>query len=253
MIGSAWSEYKKSQTVHGIQMPEGLVESQKFPKPIFTPSTKADQGAHDENIHPDKGEFRSHSSGSIVWHSLVKDICGAELAAEIERVALQLYTEAAEYALARGLILADTKFEFGLLPPPSSTPNAQPKLILIDELLTPDSSRYWSAAEYEQGKPQASFDKQYLRDWLIKEGKRGTEGTSLPEEVVQETRRKYEEARDRVMGLGAFGEESKVHGKKGVKVEETGLQTDQVTDAIEAEAGKVWDLIRASSARGDFV
>ncbi|WVQ99265.1 phosphoribosylaminoimidazolesuccinocarboxamide synthase [Kwoniella sp. CBS 9459] len=186
ITGSAWSEYKKSQTVHGISLAAGLVESQKFPKPLFTPSTKADQGEHDENIHPDK----------------VKDICGPELAAEIERVAIQLYSEASEYALARGLILADTKFEFGLLPDPSSP--SQTKLILIDEVLTPDSSRYWSAADYVPGKPQASFDKQYLRDWLIAEGLKAKEDVTLPEHVVAETRRKYEEARDRVMGLGQF-------------------------------------------------
>ncbi|KAL0250655.1 phosphoribosylaminoimidazolesuccinocarboxamide synthase [Cryptococcus tetragattii IND107] len=192
ITGSAWSEYKKSQTIHGIQMPAGLVESQKLPKALFTPSTKADQGEHDENIHPDK----------------VKDICGPELAAEIEKVAIQLYTEAAAYALERGLILADTKFEFGLLPDPSS-PN-KTTLILIDEVLTPDSSRYWAADDYVVGQPQPSFDKQYLRDWLIKEGLRGKEDVTLLEHVVNETRSKYEEARDRVMGLGNFGK----HGQK---------------------------------------
>ncbi|WVR07172.1 phosphoribosylaminoimidazolesuccinocarboxamide synthase [Kwoniella sp. DSM 27419] len=186
ITGSAWSEYKKSQTVHGIALPAGLVESQKFPQPLFTPSTKADQGEHDENIHPDK----------------VKDICGPVLAAEIERVAVKLYIEASEYALQRGLILADTKFEFGLLHD-ASNPNKS-TLILIDEVLTPDSSRYWSAADYKAGQPQASFDKQYLRDWLIKEGLKAKEDVTLPEHVVTETRAKYEEARDRVMGLGQF-------------------------------------------------
>lgn len=183
ITGSAWSEYKKSQTVHGIPMPAGLVESQKLPKPIFTPSTKADLGDHDENIHPDK----------------VKDICGPELAAQIERIALALYTEAAAYALDRGLILADTKFEFGLLP----TPNG-PQLILIDEALTPDSSRYWAADAYVEGQPQASFDKQYLRDWLIESGLKAKEGVALPENVVAGTKAKYEEARDRVMGKNGF-------------------------------------------------
>ena len=183
ITGSAWSEYKKSQSVHGIPMPAGLVESQKLPTAIFTPSTKADLGDHDENIHPDK----------------VKDICGPELAAEIERVALALYNEAAAYALERGLILADTKFEFGLL----DTPNGK-QLILIDEALTPDSSRYWAAADYVAGKPQPSFDKQYLRDWLIKENLKGKEDVTLPEDVVSETKSKYEEARDRVMGRGKF-------------------------------------------------
>ncbi|EIW70785.1 phosphoribosylaminoimidazolesuccinocarboxamide synthase [Tremella mesenterica] len=210
ITGSAWQEYKKSQTVHGIPMPAGMVESQKFPKPIFTPSTKADLGQHDENIHPDK----------------VKEICGEELAAEIERVSLELYTEAAAYALERGFILADTKFEFGLLPTTS-----KPKLILIDELLTPDSSRYWAAFSYVPGQPQPSFDKQYLRDWLISTGQKNAPGVFLPEDVVVETKAKYEEARDRIMSLGKFG----VRGKIGVKGDagEAGLQTDQVTDAIE--------------------
>ncbi|ODO08776.1 phosphoribosylaminoimidazolesuccinocarboxamide synthase [Cryptococcus wingfieldii CBS 7118] len=215
ITGSAWSEYKKSQTVHGIQMPAGLVESEQLPKPLFTPSTKADQGEHDENIHPDK----------------VKDICGPELAVAIEEVAIKLYSTAAAYAKERGLILADTKFEFGLLPNPASPNN--PSLILIDEVLTPDSSRYWSAAEYTAGKPQASFDKQYLRDWLIKEGLKGKDGVTLPNDVVGETRKKYEEARDRVMGLGEFGK----HGRVGqVAGDEVALQTDQAADAIEDEA-----------------
>lgn len=165
-------------------MPAGLVESQKLPKAIFTPSTKADLGEHDENIHPDK----------------VKDITGPELAAEIEKVTVQLYTEAAAYALERGLILADTKFEFGLIP----GKDGKKQLILIDEALTPDSSRYWAASAYKAGQPQDSFDKQYLRDWLINSGKKAQEGVSLPEDVVAGTKAKYEEARDRVMGRGAF-------------------------------------------------
>lgn len=131
--------------------------------------------------------------------------------------------------MKRGLILADTKFEFGL---PPSEKGAKRKLVLIDELLTPDSSRYWSAKEYSPGRPQASFDKQYLRDWLIKGDLRNKEGVMLPQEVVQETREKYEEARDRLMGPA----DSKVHGKKGLVVDETGLQTDQVADAVEDEA-----------------
>ncbi|KAJ9109222.1 hypothetical protein QFC21_000551 [Naganishia friedmannii] len=186
ITGSAWSEYQKSQTVHTIPMPAGMVESQKLPKPIFTPSTKADQGEHDENIHPDQ----------------VKDICGAELAQEIEKVAIALYTDAAEYAATRGIILADTKFEFGLLP--SSEPNGKAQLILIDEVLTPDSSRYWAAASYKEGEPQDSFDKQYLRDWLIANGKKAVEGVSLPDEVVKKTEEKYREAKERIMGQGQW-------------------------------------------------
>ena len=147
--------------------------------------------------------------------------------------------EAAEYALTRGLILADTKFEFGLLP----TPNGK-QLILIDEVLTPDSSRYWSATDHTPGKPQPSFDKQYLRDWLIREGLRNAEGVTLPADVVTETRRKYEEAKDRVMGFGAFTVVQRLrggsatHGNPDLKMEETGLQTDQATDAVRNVAGQ---------------
>jgi tyrosyl-tRNA synthetase len=130
------------------------------------------------------------------------------------------------------LILADTKFEFGLLP----SPNGGKQLILIDEVLTPDSSRYWSADVYKSDQPQPSFDKQYLRDWLISNNLRARDGVTLPQDVVDETKRKYEEAKDRVIGLGEFG----VHGKKGVQGgDEVVLQTDQVTDAIEREAKKL--------------
>lgn len=184
ITGSAWNEYKVKGTVHGIEMPKGLVESEKLERPLFTPSTKADLGDHDENIHPDK----------------VKDICGPQIAKQIEDAALRIYTEGAAYALERGLILADTKFEFGLL----DSPNGTKQLVLIDELLTPDSSRYWSADVYEKGKPQPSFDKQYLRDWLISNKLKAVDGVSLPEDVVKGTREKYEEARERVMGLGRF-------------------------------------------------
>ncbi len=141
--------------------------------------------------------------------------------------------EAAAYALERGLILADTKFEFGLLP--STTPNGKPSLMLIDELLTPDSSRYWAESAYVEGRPQPSFDKQYLRDWLIQGNLRDKEGVMLPDDVVEETKRKYEEAKDRIIGLGQFAS----HGKKGVNVETGGLQTDQVADAVEDEAKKL--------------
>lgn len=187
ITGSGWNEYKKSGTVHGIPMPKGLVESQKLEKPLFTPSTKADMGDHDENIHPDK----------------VKDICGEEIANEIEKVSIQLYTEAANHAASRGVILADTKFEFGLLPS-SSEANAKPELILIDEVLTPDSSRYWSAETYVPGQPQDSFDKQYVRDWLISEGKKAVEGVRLPEDVVKRTEEKYREAKERIIGEGQW-------------------------------------------------
>ncbi|KAI0077736.1 phosphoribosylaminoimidazole-succinocarboxamide synthase [Panus rudis PR-1116 ss-1] len=189
ITGSAWSEYKKSGTVHGIPLPEGLVESQKLPEPLFTPSTKAEQGSHDENISP----------------AQAAQLIGQKLYDEISTAALRLYKEASEYALTRGLILADTKFEFGLI----STPSGD-KLILIDELLTPDSSRYWPANEYKPGGTQPSFDKQYLRDWLVKsgfrkglengpEGKEG-EGWSMTEDVVEGTRKRYEEALELLTG-----------------------------------------------------
>ncbi|KAG6902483.1 hypothetical protein C0995_016060 [Termitomyces sp. Mi166 len=184
--GSAWNEYKKSGTVHGIPLPAGLVESQKFPEPIFTPSTKAEQGAHDENISPEQAA----------------KLIGAELYDQISTAALQLYKTAADYARTRGVILADTKFEFGLI----TSTSGEKSLILIDELLTPDSSRYWPLASYAPGGPQPSFDKQYVRDWLVAQGFRkglesgpeGHEGEGwvIEEKVVEGTRDRYAEAVD---------------------------------------------------------
>ncbi|QRV91547.1 phosphoribosylaminoimidazole-succinocarboxamide synthase [Ceratobasidium sp. AG-Ba] len=183
ITGSAWSEYKRSGTVHGIRVPEGLVESEKLPTPLFTPSTKAEQGQHDENIHPDRAA----------------EIIGKELSEKISSVAVRLYKEAADYAASRGVILADTKFEFGLI----EAEGREPQLILIDEVLTPDSSRYWPAAGTNRGQSQPSFDKQYLRDWLTTEGfKKGLEagkdgqGWTMTEDVVQGTRKRYQEAWD---------------------------------------------------------
>ncbi|KAL0569356.1 Bifunctional purine biosynthetic protein ade1 [Marasmius crinis-equi] len=186
ITGSAWSEYKKSGTVHGITLPAGLKESQKLPEPLFTPSTKAEQGAHDENISPEQAA----------------KLLGEDLYTQVSQASLKLYTEAAEYALSKGLILADTKFEFGLIPS-SSSPDSE-TLILVDEVLTPDSSRYWPLEGYEAGKSQPSFDKQYLRDWLVsagfrkglESGKEGEEGQGwlIDEDIVQGTRKRYEEA-----------------------------------------------------------
>ncbi|KAI0642408.1 SAICAR synthetase [Trametes meyenii] len=192
ITGSGWSEYKKSGTVHGIPLPTGLVESQKLPEPLFTPSTKAEQGQHDENISPEK-------AASLI---------GPELYAKVEKAALQLYKEAADFALTKGLILADTKFEFGLVPGADGTEH----LILVDELLTPDSSRYWPAAAYAPGGSQPSFDKQYLRDWLTQtgfrkglesgpEGKEG-QGWVMTEAVVEGTRKRYLEALELLTGVG---------------------------------------------------
>jgi len=181
LTGSAWAEYRKTGTVHGIPQPPGLLESQKFIKPLFTPSTKAEAGAHDENLHPDQAS----------------ELIGKDLYDRIQTVSLQLYERASSFALSRGLILADTKFEFGLLPASS-----EPSLILIDEALTPDSSRYWPLATYEAGRAQESFDKQYVRDYLLAQGykkgmeggKDGTGGWSIESSVIEGTTRRYEEA-----------------------------------------------------------
>ncbi len=173
--GSAWSEYKKQGTACGIKLPEGLVESQQLPEPIFTPAIKADTG-HDENIS---------------FKRLV-EIVGAPLAEQLRDVTLSVYSYAAKVAGEKGIIIADTKMEFGHL---------GDELILIDELLTPDSSRFWDAAMYEPGKTPASFDKQYLRDWLEQSGwNKEPPAPELPEEVVTNARRRYIEALERLTG-----------------------------------------------------
>ncbi|KAK0487424.1 hypothetical protein IW261DRAFT_1558505 [Armillaria novae-zelandiae] len=177
LTGSAWSEYKKSGTVHGISLPPDLVESQKIAEPLFTPSTKAEQAS---------------------------TLIGESLYNQISQAAIKLYTEAAAYAHSKGIILADTKFEFGLVPGPSG----EDTLILIDELLTPDSSRYWPLEGYKAGGPQPSFDKQYLRDWLVgagfrkglEEGKVKGEGWTIEEGVVEGTRKRYTEVVDLLIG-----------------------------------------------------
>jgi phosphoribosylaminoimidazole-succinocarboxamide synthase len=179
ITGSAWSEYKKSGTVHGIPMPSGLQESQKLEQPIWTPSTKAEQGEHDENISPEKAA----------------EIVGQEIADRVAKLSLELYATARDYAAERGIIIADTKFELGL--DESTSP---PSIILIDEVLTPDSSRFWSADKYEVGRGQESLDKQYLRDWLTSNGLKGKEGVSMPEDVLQRTRAGYLEAYERLTG-----------------------------------------------------
>jgi phosphoribosylaminoimidazole-succinocarboxamide synthase len=196
-----------------------LVESEKLPQPLFTPSTKAEQGEHDENISPARGSsfylYKCWTSCTDIIHAWTRlaaaEIIGPALCARIEKVALELYASAAAYALERGLILADTKFEFGLLPSANTSPESDDdgELILIDEALTPDSSRYWPLQGYAPGGPQPSFDKQYLRDWLVSagfrkgleggpEGKEG-EGWMIDEEVVKGTRKRYVEARDMLL------------------------------------------------------
>ncbi len=176
ITGSGWKEYCQTGTVCGIRLPEGLVESEKLPRPIFTPSTKAESG-HDENI--------SFSEAS--------NIVGENIAMLVQEISLKLYSFAAEYAQKRGIIIADTKFEFGL------TDDGQ--LLLIDEALTPDSSRFWPAEDYAAGRPQASFDKQYVRDYLesIAWGKEPPV-PELPDEVITNTRQKYMEALRRLTG-----------------------------------------------------
>ncbi|KAF8560013.1 phosphoribosylaminoimidazole-succinocarboxamide synthase [Imleria badia] len=185
LTGSAWGEYKESGTMHGIRLREGMVESEKLDEPVVTPSTKAEQGAHDENISPDKAA----------------QLIGEELYARITGIALDLYMTAAAHALSCGLILADTKFEFGLVP----SSNGSEELILVDEVLTPDSSRYWPLAGYSPGKPQPSFDKQYVRDQLtaagyqkgFETGPNGNgEGWGISETIIMETQAKYRAAKE---------------------------------------------------------
>ncbi|KAH6677658.1 putative phosphoribosylaminoimidazole-succinocarboxamide synthase [Halenospora varia] len=177
ITGSAWKEYQKSQTVHTIPMPAGLQNGQAFPEPIYTPSTKAEAGANDENI-------------SVAQ---AREIVGEKYAERIEKLALSLYTAARDYALERGIIIADTKFEFGL-------DEERDEVVLVDEVLTPDSSRFWPKEKYEVGREQESFDKQFLRDWLVREGLKGKEGVSMPEDVVKGTAGRYREAFEKLTG-----------------------------------------------------
>jgi len=170
LTGSGLKEYQKSQTVSNIPLPAGLVESSKLSEPLYTPSTKAEIGAHDQNIHPDQAA----------------KIIGAH-AETVKTLALKLYSTARDYAATRGIIIADTKFEFGT--------NAAGKVILADEALTPDSSRFWPAKDYKAGVVQNSFDKQYLRDYLEKIAfDKNGKGIELPKNVVDNTLTKYVEA-----------------------------------------------------------
>ncbi len=167
--GSAWREYRESGKVCGIGLPTGLRQGDKLPEPIFSPSTKAESG-HDQNITIDR----------------TADIVGEVIAARMKKRSIEIYEKADNYASRKGIIICDTKFEWGL---------CDGELILIDEVLTPDSSRFWPAETYEPGHPQQSFDKQFVRDWLDKSGWDHTPpGPPLPEDVVAETRRKYLEA-----------------------------------------------------------
>jgi phosphoribosylaminoimidazole-succinocarboxamide synthase len=177
LVGSGWKEYKQNGTVCGITLPAGLQEASKLPAPIFTPSSKAAGGEHDENI-----SIRQ-----------VEALIGKEMAAQVAKVAIQLYTEAAEYALTKGIIIADTKFEFGL--------DSQGVLHVMDEVLTPDSSRFWPLESYKVGSNPSSYDKQYVRDWLESiHWNKAPPAPALPNEVAQKTSEKYMEAFEKLTG-----------------------------------------------------
>ncbi|MEX0643213.1 MAG: phosphoribosylaminoimidazolesuccinocarboxamide synthase, partial [Pirellulales bacterium] len=176
LSGSGWKEYQTTGAVCGIELPTGLKESDKLPGPIFTPATKAEQGEHDENITFDEACAR----------------VGKELAKQLSQRSVELYTRGAEHAAQRGIIVADTKFEFGLF---------DGELILIDEVLTPDSSRFWPADKYQPGRGQPSYDKQFVRDWLTESGwDKNSQPPALPPEVVERTRAKYIEAFEKLTG-----------------------------------------------------
>jgi phosphoribosylaminoimidazole-succinocarboxamide synthase len=178
LVGSGWKDYKKTGAVCGIQLPAGLQEAQKLPQPLFTPSTKAAVGEHDENISFEEA----------------KKLLGAEMAEKVKTATLALYTQAAEYALTRGIIIADTKFEFGT--------DAAGTLYLIDEALTPDSSRFWPADQYQVGTNPPSFDKQFVRDWLESSGwNKQPPAPQVPADVLQKTADKYREAQRLLTGV----------------------------------------------------
>ena len=176
LVGSGWKEYQKNQSVCGIPLEKGLQLAEKLPSPLFTPSTKAEQGEHDENIS---------------FNQLVK-IMGKKRSEKVKKISLALYQYAAEFALKRGIIIADTKFEFG--------EDASGKIYLIDEALTPDSSRFWPSSSYQVGKNQPSFDKQYIRDYLesLDWDKNPNTAPELPIEIVNKTFDKYQEAQARL-------------------------------------------------------
>lgn len=177
LVGSGWKEYKQQGTVCGIQLPAGLQEASQLPEPIFTPSTKAEIGTHDENI---------------TFEQTVA-LVGPELAAKVRDTAIALYKAAAAYALTRGIIIADTKFEFGL--------DAAGGMVLIDEALTPDSSRFWPAGSYKVGSNPPSFDKQFVRDWLESSGwNKQPPAPELPAGIAAKTSEKYREAYHRLTG-----------------------------------------------------
>jgi len=193
LAGSGWKEYRERGTVCGIALPAGLRESDRLPEPIFTPATKAELGEHDENISFN-GMIEHIAGGPLVRRETAR-----ALAEAIRDRALRLYGYGAALAARRGILLADTKFEFGLVEEPD-TP-LEHRLLLIDEVMTPDSSRFWDAATYEPGRPQASFDKQFVRDWLERQPwDKTAPGPALPPDVVEGTRSRYIEAYERISG-----------------------------------------------------
>jgi len=176
LSGSGWEEYRKTGGVCGVKLPKGLRESSKLVEPIFTPATKAKMGLHDENITFEK----------------VEEMVGKDLARKMRSITMAIYKKARDFGEARGILIADTKMEFGV---------EAKKLILIDELLTPDSSRFWPKNEYQPGGPQKSFDKQFLRDYLLSiRWDKNPPAPPLPEEIVNKTREKYLEAYERLVG-----------------------------------------------------
>lgn len=176
ITGSGWKSYKEDGTVCGIKLPEGLQESEKLAEPIFTPSTKAEIGDHDENISFER----------------VCEMIGVELATKLRDKTIEVYSKCAEYAASRGVIIADTKFEFGL--------DENGELVLGDEVLTPDSSRFWPAKDYVVGQSQKSFDKQYMRDWIKSSGYDPETKAPIPQEVIDTTASKYVEAYELITG-----------------------------------------------------
>jgi phosphoribosylaminoimidazole-succinocarboxamide synthase len=182
LAGSGWKEYQESRSVCGVPLPEGLQNASKLPEPIYTPAAKAEMGEHDENITFEK----------------TVEMVGADVAGQIRDLALALYKAAADIALQKGIIIADTKFEFGL--------DKAGKVVLMDEVLTPDSSRYWPAESYVVGENPPSYDKQFLRDWLEaaqvsgKPWDKSPPAPRLPKDIIEKTAAKYQEALTRLMG-----------------------------------------------------
>ncbi len=175
LSGSGWKEYQHSGKVCGIQLPDGLVESDRLPEPIFTPATKAEEG-HDENISFER----------------MVELVGSDLSEKLRTLSLEIYTKGCEHAETKGIIIADTKMEFGMI---------NGEVLLIDEVLTPDSSRFWPADLHEPGKGQPSFDKQIVRDWLLTTGwNKNSEPPAMPEDVIEKTRQRYIEVYEKLTG-----------------------------------------------------